>query len=335
MEANFALDTHRPPGGCKEIPLTSVVIPFHNEEDNLHHTIHQIARVFESLDSKLELILVDDGSRDSSTDIAISALKKLTHLEYRIIVLSRNFGKEAALTAGLDAATGDAIIPFDADMQDPPEVISAMLDKWREGYEVVYAVRISRKGESPAKRASAFLFYRIINILSETDIPCDTGDFRLMDRKVVDALKNLPERTRFMKGLFSWVGFKQTSVSFEREPRNSGKSSWSYWRLWNLAVDAATSFSIIPLHLISGTGALVALSAIAYGLLIAIRTILLGVDVPGYASLITAILLLGGIQLIGIGTLGEYIGRIFKETKRRPIYIVRQTWSSTSSTPRP
>ena len=312
------------------VPLASVVIPFHNEQDNLDHAIHRIATLFKSLEARLEIVLVDDGSRDKSVEIAMSALKNLQNTDGKLLILSRNFGKEAALTAGLNEAQGDVVIPFDADMQDPPELIPSMLERWQGGYDVVYAVRTSRKSESAIKRITAFIFYRLISILSETEIPCDTGDFRLMDRMVVEALKSLPERTRYMKGIFSWVGFRQTSVTYEREMRLSGQSSWNYWKLWNLAVDAVTSFSIVPLNLIGGAGITLAIAAILYGSAIALRTMLFGVDVPGYASLMTAVLLLGAIQLIGIGALGEYIGRIFKETKQRPIYIIRQKWSQTS-----
>jgi len=307
-------------------PMVSVVIPYYNEQQSLSKTISRLASVFSALDVELELVLVDDGSQDKSTELAVSVVRNLADVKCILLVLSRNFGKEAALSAGIDASTGEAVIPFDADLQDPPDVIRHMLEKWRQGYEVVYGVRSSRQGESILKKATAHIFYRLIAILSDTKIPNDTGDFRLMDRKVVEAIKSLPERSRFMKGLFTWVGFRQTSVYYERKIRISGNSKWNYWKLWNLAIDAITSFSTVPLQLIGGCGFAIAIGAIAYSLIIIIRTFILGIDVPGYASLMTAVLLLGGIQLIGIGALGEYTGRIFKEAKRRPIYIISHTW---------
>jgi glycosyltransferase involved in cell wall biosynthesis len=242
----------------------------------------------------------------------------------KIVRLSRNFGKELALTAGLDHAGGAAVVVIDADQQDPPELIPELLAKWREGYDVVYARRTSRAGDNLAKRATASWFYRIFNRLTDVAIPNDTGDFRLMDRRVIEALGELPERNRFMKGLFSWVGFRQVAVDYEREPRAFGKTKWNYWRLWNLAIEGITSFSTVPLRIWSYVGFFIALFAIAYALFLIFRTIMMGVDVPGYASLMVVVLFLGGINLLTLGIFGEYLGRIYMEAKGRPLYLVRE-----------
>ena len=219
------------------------------------------------------------------------------------------------------------MVPLDADLQDPPALIQEMLALWREGYDVVYAVRRQRAGESKTKRFTAYGFYRLMGKLSKTGIPADTGDFRLMDRCVVDSLRLLPERSRFMKGLFAWVGFKQIAVYYDRDPRKLGQTNWNYWKLWNFAIDGVTSFSRMPLQVWSYAGLAIALLALAYGGWMVLRTLLFGIDLPGYASLMTAVLFLGGVQLIGMGVLGEYLGRIFEEVKRRPLYLVRTAWS--------
>jgi len=303
--------------------LLSVVVPFLNEEQALPRLIQVLERVISAMQQPWELVLVDDGSRDHSLEVARTQLGQRPDLTAQVISLSRNFGKEAALTAGLEAARGDVVVPLDADLQDPPELIGAMIEAWRKGYQVVYAVRKSRNGENWAKRFSAYAFYRLITRISDTQIPADTGDFRLMDRAVVDALLQLPERTRFMKGLFAWVGYQQTAIYYDREARNEGSSRWNYLKLWSLAVDGLTSFSRMPLQVIGATGTALAIVAFAYGAWITARTIVYGVDLPGYASLLTVILLLGGVQLISIGVLGEYLGRIFLEVKRRPLYLIR------------
>ena len=271
-----------------------------------------------------ELVLVDDGSRDRSILFAKEELRKRPQITATIISLSRNFGKEAALTAGLEAANGDVVVPLDADLQDPPSVIEGMLARWREGYDVVYAVRRQRAGESKTKRFTAHSFYRLMGRLSKAGIPADTGDFRLMDRCVVDALLKLPERSRFMKGLFAWVGFRQTAIYYDRDSRKLGQTSWNYWKLWNFAIDGVTSFSRMPLQVWSYAGLAIALLALGYGGWMILRTLLFGIDLPGYASLMTAVLFLGGIQLIGMGVLGEYLGRVFEEVKSRPLYLTRE-----------
>ncbi len=252
-------------------------------------------------------------------------LKKISQTDkhIKVIDLSRNFGKEIAMTAGLNYCTGDAVIPIDADLQDPPEIIPRLVEKWQEGYDVVYATRIKRDGETWFKKASAHLFYKAIKKLTNIEIPQDTGDFRLMSRQVVESLKSLPEQHRFMKGLFSWVGYRQTGISYNRDPRHAGKSKFNYWKLWNFALEGITSFSFLPLQLATYLGFSVAVLALIYAVYMVGLTLLQGNPVPGYPSLMVSILFLGGVQLIALGFIGEYVGRIYNETKRRPLYIVR------------
>ena len=307
-------------------PLLSAVVPFLNEAANLPQLLAHLELHLAELGIPWELVLVDDGSRDHSLAVVRRELERRPTLRATVLSLSRNFGKEAALTAGLEVARGDVVVPLDADLQDPPELIAAMLEQWRQGFDVVYAVRRRRAGESRTKRLTAFGFYRLMGRLSSTAIPADTGDFRLMDRCVVDALALLPERSRFMKGLFAWVGFRQTSIDYDRDARHGGRSNWNYWKLWNLALDGITSFSRVPLQVLSGGGLVIACLALLYGTWLVLRTLLFGIDLPGYASLITAVLFLGGLQLIGLGVLGEYLGRVFEEVKRRPLYLVRERW---------
>ncbi len=273
-----------------------------------------------------EMICVNDGS----TDDTLLQLIALHQQDSRILVidLSRNFGKEAALTAGLDAAQGDAAIPLDADLQDPPEVIPELLARWHEGYDVVNAVRLSRDGESWIKRASAHFFYRVINRMSEVDIPADTGDFRLLSRPVLDALQTLPERRRFMKGLFAWVGFRTTAVAYHRASRHTGKTTWNYWKLWNFAVEGITSFSQVPLQLAAYLGFLVSSLAFLYAIWLIISTLVYGNTVKGYPSMMVTLLFLGGVQLMALGVIGEYLGRIYEESKHRPVYLVRHVWKT-------
>ena len=239
-----------------------------------------------------------------------------------VISLSRNFGKEAALTAELDHANGDVIIPMDVDLQDTPELILKFLDYWREGYDVVYGIRVKREDDPAAKRVTAGWFYRIFNLMSDVKIPEDVGDFRLIDRRVAEAIRQCPERNQFMKGLFAWAGFRSIGVPYERPARAEGESKWRYWGLWNFAIDGLVSFSTAPLRVWTYIGASVALLALAYALYRVVLVLTMGVDVPGYASLITAILFMGGMQLLSLGLIGEYVGRIFAEVKGRPIYIV-------------
>jgi glycosyltransferase involved in cell wall biosynthesis len=306
--------------------MLSAVVPFLNEAENLPRLIEALERTLPPLGLAWELVLVDDGSRDGSLAVAKAELQRRPQLSATLISLSRNFGKEAALTAGLEAAQGDVVVPLDADLQDPPELIGPMLEQWRQGFDVVYAVRRRRAGDSRTKRLTAFGFYRLMGRLSSTAIPADTGDFRLMDRCVVEALGQLPERSRFMKGLFAWVGFRQTAITFDRDARAKGQSGWNYWKLWNFALDGITSFSRVPLQVLSAGGLLIACLALLYGAWMVLRTLVFGIDLPGYASLMTAVLFLGGVQLLGLGVLGEYLGRVFEEVKHRPLYLVRERW---------
>ncbi|MCL6559811.1 MAG: glycosyltransferase family 2 protein [Firmicutes bacterium] len=310
-------------------PLISVVVPVYNESPNVEAFYLRVSKVMKDMGEPYEILFVNDGSKDDTLFNLLALADKDSNV--KIIDLSRNFGKEIALTAGLDFASGDAVIPIDADLQDPPELIPELVAKWREGYDVVYATRTEREGESWFKRWTAHLFYRVIQKVTPLPIPKDTGDFRLLSRQVVQALKQLRERNRFMKGLFSWVGFRQTSVLYRRNRRNAGRTKWNYWKLWNFALEGITSFSYIPLQFATYFGLTVALFAFLYALFIVFRTLLLGRDVPGYPSLITIILFLGGVQLFAIGVVGEYIGRIYNEVKRRPLYLVKAKYGFSCS----
>jgi len=295
-----------------------------DEEGSVEVFFDKLLPVLKAIGEEFEIICVNDGSQDATLDRLLKARQN----EPRITVLdfSRNFGKEAALTCGLDHASGRAVIPIDADLQDPPELIREMVKMWRQGFEVVLAQRTDRSSDGFFKRKTAEWFYRLHNVISDPVIMPNVGDFRLMDRKVVDALKKLPERRRFMKGLFAWVGFRQAVIPYTREVRKSGKSKFSKWRLWNFALDGITSFSTVPLRIWTYLGLAIAAFSFSYGAYIIGRTLLFGRDMPGYPSLITIILFLGGVQLIGLGVLGEYLGRIHNETKGRPIYIVRDKY---------
>ena len=302
----------------------SIVVPLYNEAPNVDCLLERLESVCEQLDLSYEIVCVNDGSRDKT----LSYLIKYHHQNpsIKVINLSRNFGKEVALTAGLDYATGQTVVPIDADLQDPPELIGEMLENWRNGYDVVYAVRRSRQGESWLKKFTADSFYRVISSMSPVSIPRNTGDFRLMDRKVVDALKQLPERSRFMKGLFAWVGFKQTEIYYDRAPRYKGQTKWNYWKLWNFAIDGITSFSLAPLKVWSYVGLSLSILALIYASFLLLRTLIYGVDLPGYASIMVVVLFLGGIQLITLGVIGEYLGRVYEEVKGRPLYLVRDLY---------
>jgi glycosyltransferase involved in cell wall biosynthesis len=300
----------------------SLVVPVFNETAAIPRFFAAVEPVVRSMDAhQFEFVFVNDGSTDGTLDCLIEASKNTPHLV--VVDLTRNFGKEAAMTAGLQEATGDAVIPMDVDLQDPPEVIPRLVAEWEKGFEVVLAKRCDRSSDSFLKRQTATWFYRIHNIVSEPKIPEDVGDFRLLDRRVVEALKALPERRRFMKGLFAWLGFRTHTIEYSREPRSAGQTKFSGWKLWNFALEGITSFSITPLRVWTYVGLLVAAGAFAYLAFIVTRTLIAGVDVPGYASLLATILFLGGVQLIGIGVLGEYVGRIYMESKQRPVYLVR------------
>lgn len=310
----------------KERKLLSIIVPVFNEEDSVPVFVEKLKPVLDAIGMDSEIIFVDDGSSDRTVASIEDSMAQGSGV--RAVVLSRNFGKELALSAGLDHARGDAVIPMDVDLQDPPELIQTFVGKWREGYDVVYGARSSRKHDSLAKRTSAAWFYRVFNRMSDVSLPEHVGDFRLMDRRVVDVVRQLPERTRFMKGLFAWVGFHGIAVEYERPARSQGKSKWNHWRLWNLAIEGITSFSTAPLRIWSYLGALIACISLLYGSFIVLRTLVFGIDIPGYASLMTTILFLGGVQLLSIGVLGEYLGRIFIEVKGRPVYVVDKLLSS-------
>ena len=300
----------------------SVVVPVHNEETVLPRFHARLATAIEGTPGGFEIIYVDDGSTDATPLI----LRQLRSMEPRvgIIRLSRNFGKEQAMSAGLHEARGAATVVIDADLQDPPELIPAMLDEWHRGADVVNMRRRRRAGENWLKRATAYAFYRVMNRLSEVPIPVDTGDFRLLSRRALDALNSLPERNRVMKGLFAWIGFRQRSIEYDRDPRAAGSSKWRYWKLWNLALEGITGFSIGPLKVATYVGFLTAVSAFVHAVFVLVKTLLLGDPVPGFPTLIVVISFLGGLQLMAIGVLGEYVGRLFVEAKNRPLYLVEE-----------
>ena len=306
--------------------LISIVVAFYNEEKAIASFFAEMDRVAATLPIPVEYVCVNDGSRDKTLALLQGELG--AHRRMRIVNFARNFGKEAAMTAGIEQARGDAVVVIDADLQDPPSLILEFIAKWREGWDVVYGVRASREADSFFKRATAGAFYRIFNAIASVPIPHDAGDFRLMDRRVVNALLALPERNRFMKGLFAWVGFRQTGVEFVREARVAGETSWNFIRLWNFAVDGLTSFSIAPLRMASMAGGAVSALAFAYALYLVIRTLVYGVDVAGYASIVVIMLFLGGVQLLSIGLIGEYLGRLYIEAKDRPLYIVADVFEN-------
>ena len=301
-------------------PIISIIAPCYNEEETIEPFLRRIEEILTQINEPYEIVFINDGSRDNTLNVLLNAKQNFKNI--RIINFSRNFGKEAALTAGLDKARGEAAIPIDVDLQDPPELIKELVARWREGYDVVLAKRTDRTSDSFAKRVSADLFYKLNGKISNVDIPNNVGDFRLMSKRVVEALKQLPENQRFMKGLFAWVGFKTIAIEYVREKREAGQSSFNGWKLWNFALDGITSFSTLPLRIWLYIGALVSFLSFLYGSFIILKTLIFGVDLPGYASLAVIMLFLGGIQLIGIGILGEYIGRIYSESKRRPSYII-------------
>jgi glycosyltransferase involved in cell wall biosynthesis len=302
----------------------SIIAPMYNEEANIDYFFETLIPVLLRLGLEYEIICVNDGSKDRTLEKLLNY--RQDNPQIKIISFARNFGKEIALTAGLHHTSGKAIIPIDTDLQDPPELIERLLDKWREGYDVVYAVRRRRLGESSFKRFTANVFYRFINFISDIPIPKDTGDFRLFDRRVVKELNRIPERTRFMKGLFAWIGFKQVGIEYDRQPRHQGKTKWNYWKLWNYALDGITLFSTTPLRLWSYIGIIVSLLSFIYASFLILRTIIHGKDVPGYASIMVVILFLGGLQLISLGIIGEYLGRVYAETKKRPLYLINESY---------
>ena len=320
MELSEIKDRPLPPRVARKAdPLISLVVPCYKESETVERFVKAVDATLPRM--KLEFVFVNDGSPDDT----LMKLLGMSRTDPRLIIvdLSRNFGKEAAMTAGIDAAAGDVVVPMDADLQDPPELIHKFLEKWREGYDVVYGIREDRQSDTPTKRVTAGLFYRFFNRLSETEIPRDVGDYRLMDRVVIDAVKELPERNRFMKGIFAWVGFPSVGVGYVRAERSAGETSFNYWKLWNFALEGVVSFSTLPLRVWTYAGVTVAFGAVLFATVIVIRTMIFGRDVPGYASIMTAVLLLGGIQLMSLGIIGEYLSRLFVESKQRPLYLKR------------
>ena len=321
-----------PQGADGARPELTVVVPVYNEEAVLPEFHARLTCVLDATVASYEVLYVNDGSRDGSLEL----MRDLHRRDPRVALvdLSRNFGKEIAMTAGLDRARGDAVVVIDADLQDPPELIPALVERWRAGFDNVYASRRNRSGESWLKKTTASWFYRLMGSVSRFDIPRNTGDFRLLSRRAVDALGTLREQHRFMKGLFAWIGFPSVAVEYDRDPRHAGVSKFNYWKLWNFALEGITSFTIAPLRLATYFGGLVALGALVAILVIVAKTLLVGDPVRGYPSLMCAILFLGGVQLVAVGTLGEYIGRMFNETKQRPLYLVNHYLASGGAAPR-
>lgn len=301
--------------------LLSIVVPTYNEEDVILEFHRRLSAVLDHANiDQVEIIYVNDGSSDKTLPLLLSRARDDERVQ--VLDLSRNFGKEAAMTAGLDTARGDAVVVIDADLQDPPELIPDMIREWRKGFDVVYMRRLSREGETRLKMQTARCFYALMARIGRVRIPENVGDFRLLSRRAVEALKQLPERTRFMKGLFAWIGFPAKELTYHRDPRFAGVTKWNYWGLWNLALEGITSFTVAPLKAASYVGILTSLAALLYGLVVLTKALFFGDPVPGYPSLMVVILFLGGLQLMAIGIVGEYLGRIFIETKQRPLYLV-------------
>lgn len=313
------------------MPQLTVVVPAYNEASGLAAFHQRLSAVLDGLGMDCRVLYVDDGSRDGTWE----AIESLIANDGRVdaLRLSRNFGKEAAMTAGLDHCDADAVVVIDADLQDPPELIPQLVAEWRDGHDVVYATRDARDGESRFKRFTAAAFYRAMERLSDTAIPRDTGDFRLLSRRAVEALRQLRERQRFMKGLFAWIGYRQAAVHYHRQPRANGHSKWSYWRLWNLAVEGITSFSAAPLKLATWLGLGSACLAFVYGIYVFVKALIWGDPVQGYPTLMLVILLLGGVQLLALGVIGEYLGRLYAESKQRPLYFVERRHVNASGQP--
>jgi len=305
-------------------PAISVVIPCYNEQEVLPEFHARITAAMEGIGLPFELVYVNDGSRDGTLALMLQA--QAADPRVAVVNLSRNFGKEIALTAGLDhAACSDAVVVIDADLQDPPEVIPALVAAWRQGFDVAYAQRSVRHGESWLKRVTAAGFYRVMQRLGgRVQLPQDTGDFRLMSRRSLDALLQLREQHRFMKGLFAWVGFPSVAAPYDRAPRAAGTTKWNWWKLWNLSLEGITSFTVGPLKIASYLGLCIAFISAVYIVQLLLRTLLFGNPVAGYPSLMAAVLFLGGVQMMMLGIIGEYLGRVFNETKGRPLYIVER-----------
>ncbi|HEY0721862.1 MAG TPA: glycosyltransferase family 2 protein [Gammaproteobacteria bacterium] len=313
--------------------MLSVVIPFYNESGNIPELFRRLDEVLSRHAPEYEVIGVDDGSRDDTFLRLLAEREKNPRI--KLVRLSRNFGKEIALSAGLQHTRGEAVVTMDADLQHPPELIPEFLAHWREGYKMVYAARQSAQRETWLHTLFAKVFYWLFAKISHLELPKGAGDFRLLDRRVVDALNAMPERTRFMKGLFAWVGFSQIGVPFVPPERFSGKSGFSFHRLWHFAIDGVAAFSTVPLRVWSLLGLLISALSLIYGAFLVIRTLAFGIDVPGYASLMVSTLFIGGIQLISLGVIGEYLGRVFEEVKHRPLYLISETHGLDNGPARP
>ena len=312
-------EAHVDSGNC----TVTLIVPVYNEEDSIPVFLNTVRPVLDDIEPgvRIEILFVNDGSRDGTERLILSAAKQRDDIS--LINLSRNFGKEAALFAGMRHAKGSAVIPLDVDLQDPPAVISEMIARWRAGAKVVNARRACRDEDSWLKSLTANAFYRVFNALAEQPIPRDVGDFRLFDREVVQAICQLGERSRFNKALFSWVGFEAEEVTFDRPARAAGKTRWSYWKLWKLALDGIFASTTVPLRIWTYIGMVMALASLAYSAAIVGRTLLFGTDVPGYASTLILILVFGGLNMFALGIIGEYVGRIYTEVRQRPVYIIR------------
>ncbi|SHJ86488.1 glycosyltransferase family 2 protein [Paramaledivibacter caminithermalis] len=300
----------------------SILIPVYNEEKTLHMLYERLKRVSEKMDYDFEFLFINDGSKDRSLDIMRELRQKDSRVSY--LNLSRNYGKEIAMAAGFDYVVGDAIIIMDADLQDPPELIPRMVSYWEEGYDDVYAKRRNRAGESWFKKKTSYWFYRILKKLSKIEIQEDTGDFRLLSRRAVEAIKKIKEHHRYTKGFFSWIGFNKKEILFDREPRAAGKTKWNYYKLLELAVEGIISFSAAPLRISTVIGFMIAMFSFIYMIYVIMKTLLFGDPVAGYPSLVSLILFLSGIQFIILGVIGEYLGRVFNETKNRPLYFAEE-----------
>lgn len=327
--SKFAHDSN-----AEYLPKISVVVPAYNEQEVLRAFHARTTSVLKELGEAYEILYINDGSTDGTLRLMHDLRSEDPSVT--IVDLSRNFGKEIALTAGLDQSRGEVVIVIDADLQDPPELIPDFLDEWRNGFDIVYAVRTERAGESWLKRATAGAFYRLIQSMSRVAIPKDTGDFRLMSRRAVNALGRLREQHRFMKGLFSWIGYPSKPIYYKRDPRFAGETKWNYWKLWNFALEGITSFSIAPLKIATYVGLATASFAFIYAIFIIYKTMMFGEPIRGYPSLMVVVLLIGGVQLVFIGVIGEYLGRVFDEVKHRPLYLlnsVHHNKSSSAATP--
>ena len=310
----------------------SVIVPCYNESEVVEKFFSAMVGnngILNNLGLNCELVFINDGSKDNTLEL-LKAQKEIysnkSNLDIKIVNLSRNFGKEAAMSAGFSVASGEAIVPMDADLQHPASLIPKFVELWRQGYDVVLAKRVNRQDESVLKRFCSSIFYKLNNKISEIEIPQNVGDFRLFTKKVLNAINSLPENQRFMKGIFAWVGFRSITIEYEEQERIAGSSKFNGWKLWNFALQGITGFGTLPLRIWTYIGFIVSFLAFIYASFLILRTLIMGIDLPGYASLVVIILYLGGLQLIGVGILGEYVGRIYMESKRRPPFIIDEIY---------